>query len=177
MSRDKGLRSIEIVGPESSGKSLLTKALAAKFKTSYAVEFAVDFLTERGGHYTQQDLEEIADRQHQSNLDAIQRGCGEWVFLDTGLLTIKLWSEIKYGSVSPRISTLFEQNFSDYYILCAPDLPWEFHPLREAPSLADRMHIFERHLLELENQGLSYCIIAGEQRLEQAIAFLKEWTT
>ena len=167
------VRSVEIVGPESSGKSILAKALAGRFDTSYSEEFAVAYLTQYGSTYVFEDLDRIADGQLQLNIRATEVAKNKLVFFDTGLLTIKLWSEIKYGYVSAKVESLFQANLSDHYLLCSPDLPWAFHPLREAPSLIERQSIFTRHLQTLESAGLPYSIISGENRLEQAMAYLQ----
>ena len=163
----------EIVGPESSGKSVLAKALAARFDTSYADEFAVAYLTQYGSGYGPEDLDRIAEGQLATNHEALTRAQHDLVFFDTGLLTIRLWSEIKFGCVSAYIESLLKGNMSTHYLLCRPDLPWEFHPLREAPDLEARVSIFDRHLQFLEQSGLPYSIISGEDRVGQAASFIQ----
>ena len=81
---------IIVTGPESSGKSTLCKALSAHFKIPYSEEFARGFLDELGSNYKKDDLLKIAKGQLNSEENT--------QLLDTDLITIKLWSQYKYGS-------------------------------------------------------------------------------
>ena len=54
------LRRIAIVGPESTGKSLLSQQLAAHFRTVWVEEYAREFLNKLGREYQQADLIDIA---------------------------------------------------------------------------------------------------------------------
>ena len=57
------LRRIAIVGPESTGKSLLSKELADHLQTVWVEEYAREFLNKLGREYKQADLIDIAKGQ------------------------------------------------------------------------------------------------------------------
>ena len=48
-----------------------------------------------------------------------------YLICDTDLLTIKIWSEYKYGSCDPEIMEFLKNNLPDLYLLASPDFPWE----------------------------------------------------
>jgi nicotinamide riboside kinase len=51
---------VSLTGPESTGKSTLAAQLAAHYGTTFAPEFAREYLADSGPHYSPKDLEEIA---------------------------------------------------------------------------------------------------------------------
>ena len=155
------MNKIIITGPESSGKTTLCENLAKHFKLSFSKEFARFYLEKNGYNYNQTDLLEIAKGQLLSEKNH--------QILDTDLITIKIWSEYKYGSCDSWIlEKINEQKLEQrFYLLCKPDIPWQSDPLRENPD--NREELFEIYKMELEQLGLSYSIIEKENRLENAI--------
>jgi nicotinamide riboside kinase len=88
--------------------------------------------------------------------------------LDTDLLTLKIWSQEKYGLVSKLITNeleLFDKN--RFYFLCKPDIPWEQDPMREHPQ--DRDRLFEEHTELLQKMNLDFMVVSGslESRIFQ----------
>ena len=81
---------IIVTGPENSGKTTLCKALSEHFNIHFSEEYARGYIDKLDRTYTQTDLLEIAKGQLTSEQNA--------QLLDTDLITIKIWSEYKYGS-------------------------------------------------------------------------------
>lgn len=146
---------IAITGPESSGKTTLAKDLAMIPNASLVPEFARTYLEERGGHYQQEDLLPIAKGQ----LEGLEQANGEVVICDSDFLVIKIWSEVKYGSVDPEIRRLYEETHFDLLVLCTPEMPWEYDPLRENPN--DRDTLFDLYTAELERAGKPFIKVKG----------------
>lgn len=162
---------IAIVGPESTGKSDLSKQLATHFDGSVVPEFAREYLNERGGRYSQNDLIEIARGQ----LALEQKVISEEkfpVFCDTDSVVIKVWHEFKYGAPDKAIDELLSKQVPRSYLLTFPDLPWEDDPLRENPN--DRMELFNRYESLLQTMQVDYRIVKGigQDRLNCAIQAL-----
>jgi nicotinamide riboside kinase len=155
------MHKIIVTGPESSGKTTLCKALSIHFKIPYSEEFARGFLDQLDRNYTQSDLLKIARGQLQSELNS--------QLLDTDLITIKIWSEYKYGNCDKWIIEQIERQKSEkrFYLLCTPDIPWQADKQRENPK--DREKLFEIYKTELEKLGHKYFIVKGEDIAEQAI--------
>jgi nicotinamide riboside kinase len=160
---------IAITGPESSGKTTLTEKLALKYNANSVPEFARNFLLERNGIYTQQDLDTIAIGQVKS-WEAIH---SNFLICDTEMTVIKIWSEFKFKSCSETILNLQNQQKFDHYFLCFPDIPWEEDPLRENPN--DREILFDIYLNELKKNNLPFTVIAGnlETRLKTCEAVIE----
>ena len=147
---------IIITGPESSGKTTLCQALSKHFKIPFSKEYARQYLNVIKKKYTQTDLLIIAKTQLKSEKEA--------AILDTDLITIKIWSNEKYGKCDKWILEQInkQKNKNRIYLLCKPDLPWQDDPLRENPK--DRMRLFEIYKKELSNLGHNYYIISKKNR-------------
>jgi nicotinamide riboside kinase len=155
------MHKIIVTGPESSGKTTLCKALSAHFKIPFIEEYAREFLDELGRDYKKDDLLEIAKGQLKSEQNT--------KLLDTDLITIKIWSEYKYGICDKWIIEQIERQKSEnrFYLLCTPDIPWEADPLRENPT--NRNELFKIYKKELESLEHKYFIVQGENIAKQAI--------
>ncbi len=152
-------------GPESSGKTTLAKLLTEKRGGVYIPEFAREYLADLGREYTQNDLLEIAKGQYKLQQEA-KKQSDKVICFDTDLLTIKIWSEVKYGNCDEWILDRLYSNQDAFYILCKPDFPWEYDELRENPN--DRNELFELYKNELEALNFPYVISTGtlEERIE-----------
>jgi nicotinamide riboside kinase len=152
---------IIITGPESSGKTTLCKALSKHFNISFAKEFARHYINSLERGYTQNDLVSIAKGQLECEFNS--------QLLDTDLITIKIWSEYKYGRCDKWILDQIEKQKKEkrFYLLCKPDIPWQPDKQRENPN--DREELFEIYKYELENLGHDYFIVEGGDRLEKII--------
>ena len=154
---------IAIVGPESSGKTTIAAALAEHFGVPYVEEFARQYLTFRGGGYVEADLLHIALGQ-QNIGERIEREYfdRQVIFHDTDMITIKIWSEEKFGRVDERIDVLVNDAHYDHWLLCKPDIPWEADPLREDPHDRDRLFtVYERTLRSMHRP---FTVLEGEHR-------------
>lgn len=150
---------IAIVGPESSGKTTLCQALAAHFAAPWVPEYAREYLEARNGRYAQADLLNIAAGQCAGEDRALQQGT-PLVLSDTDMVTIRIWSEEKFGGCDAGLIELSKNRHYDHWLLCRPDFPWEPDPLRENPHDRDRLFgVYERTLTEL---GKPFSIIEGD---------------
>ena len=155
---------IILTGPESSGKTTLCNMLSSYFNIPFAKEYAREYLHSLNKKYIQEDLLKIAQKQLDSEKN-IQ-------LLDTDLITIKIWSEYKYGNCNNWILNQIEKQKSEnrIYLLCKPDIKWEKDPLRESPLA--RKVLFNIYKKELTRLNHSYFIIDGEEREKKAISKL-----
>jgi nicotinamide riboside kinase len=101
----------------------------------------------------------------------------EILMCDTDLITIKIWSEYKYGSCDNWILEQIEKQKTEnrFYLLCKPDIPWKADPLRENP--VNREKLFEIYKEELEKLKHNYFIIKGEERIQNSISKISELTS
>lgn len=155
-------------GPESSGKTTLSKAIAEKIQANYYPEFSREYLNKRNGTYTKKDLDEIALGQ----FELINQIDKKDQVYDTEMLVIQIWSEFKYHSCSELILNLVQQQQIDHYFLCSPDIPYEEDPLRECPEQRDEL--FDIYLNKLTTYKVPFSIIKGtpSERIEKTLEII-----
>ena len=161
---------IIVTGPESSGKTTLCKALSKHYNLPFTKEFAREYLTDLGKNYLQEDLLEIAKGQLEN--EQLITNNQQISLHDTDLITLKIWSDYKYGNCNNWILEQIKKQKVEnrFYLLCKPDLKWDYDPLRENPT--NRNELLELYKQELESLGHKFLIIKGEDRNEQAIESL-----
>jgi nicotinamide riboside kinase len=106
--------------------------------------------------------------------DERAKQAGHLLVCDTGLEVLKVWSEFKYGSCHPWILEQLHRRRYDLHLLCEPDLPWTFDPLRENPAARRELHeIYRRELLAL---GANFTGLKGfgEERFQLAVTAVDE---
>ncbi len=159
-----------VTGPESSGKTTLSKQLAKKLKYPLSEEHARLYLTEiTSKSIKQKELLKIllAQEAYCKELQLLNKE----VICDTDAFVIKLWNDAKFGKPYPQIENILKKyNFTQRkYFVCYPDLPWEDDPMREHPSLEDRLRLYYKQIDLLKFYNASYHIIKGDNRLDQAL--------
>jgi len=171
------MRRIVITGPESSGKTTLALGLARRSGGAYVPEVAREYLEKLGRPYTEQDLLAIAQAQIQKENEIVHEAGGNGLLIcDTDLITIRIWSEEKYGHCDPWIIEQTERRPYDLWLLCTPDMPWEPDPLRENAHDRDRLFdVYERMLCAL---GKGYGVMSGDRdtRIHQSANAISDLT-
>ena len=166
------LRRVAVVGPESTGKSQLCRRLAAYYQTQCVPEFARFYLDRLDRPYEQDDLKLIAEGQLQWE-DNKAKQSDDYLFCDTNLIVIKIWSDHKYGNTDTWIEKQLAKRDYDFYLLTNIDVPWTPDPQREHPAL--REYFFEIYKKYLKNHKYPYSIVSGleENRKKSALNALK----
>jgi len=165
---ERPMQVICITGPESTGKSELTQALAAHFLGGSVPEFARTYLEQRSRPYQFEDLSIMARAQHHQHRSAMLHHPSP-IFLDTDGLTLSIWSRFKYGRVDPEVERIAQNSPALAYLLCEIDLPWEDDPLREHPD--KRTELFEIHYNAVLATQKPFRIVRGlgAARLQHAV--------
>ncbi len=165
---------VGIIGPESTAKSTLSQQLAKHFGAGYIPEYARTYIENLAHPYTYQDVENIAQHQIQQlntsqSLNLQTSKPSNLLFYDTELIITKVWFLHKYNRCPDFLLEALKQNPIDFYLICAPDLPFIPDPLRENPNLRD--YLFEWYLREIQAQNKPYAIVSGinQARIESAI--------
>jgi NadR type nicotinamide-nucleotide adenylyltransferase len=160
---------IAIVGPESTGKSTITEALAKHFDTVFVPEYARTYIGELQRNYLFEDIEKIAQTQLRLENEMLHKAQGV-LFCDTTLLVTKIWAEHRFKKKSKWIEDHYLPGSYDLHLLLDIDLPWQFDPQREHPHL--RRFFLEWYKKELEESKANFYLISGndKERLQRAIA-------
>jgi len=165
----KMVKEIVITGPESTGKSTLAENLAGYYKDIWVPEYARTYLRELGRPYRKGDLTKIAKGQWSLQKQYLKKA-KRFIFYDTSMLIIKVWSTYKYGTCTKWIEEHFKKQKVDLYVLTKTDLPWEYDPLRENPD--DRDKLFEIYKEELTKYDKPFIEVGGlmpEERMRGVI--------
>ena len=179
LAQDQSLiKRVVICGPESTGKSTMTRNLAAHFKTNFVDEFARDFLQNKWNNKqevcSKEDLLEIAKGQIELENLKIKKS-SKLIFCDTNILTTIAWSKTHFNEFcDPWIQRKAKTLKYDYYLILNTDIPWVRDDLRDRPK--DREKMFLAHKKELDYASVDYDIINGsdfQKRLYAAIDYLE----
>lgn len=163
---------IVIIGPESTGKSTLTTALALHFGTADVPEYARYYLEQLNRPYNEADMLAMAKGQLALEEERAQQAANGLLFCDTDLQVLKVWSEDKYGRCADWILQQIALRHYDLYLLTDIDMPWQEDPLREHPEPEMRYYFFSIYKDIVQHSGIPFVMVSGneEQRLDQAVA-------
>jgi nicotinamide riboside kinase len=166
------VKKILITGPESSGKSFLSSSLAEKLEGVLVQEYAREYLTNKGG-YVESDLSLIAQKQSELENQAALN-CSGFLFCDTGIEVVCIWSLVKYGRVDAGIRDLLQLKTYDLILLCKPNIPWEFDELREHGN--SRGYLFEVYKDFLSLEKVSFKVVNAPLggRVMQAVEYVNQ---
>jgi len=180
------LKKIVIVGPESTGKSVLCEQLAKHYKTLWCPEFAREYLLTHEKNYTYNDLLTIAKGQlaiedkHESTINyqlSIINSTTPLLFIDTDMYVMKVWCEFVFNKCHAFILNEIVKRKYDLYLLCDVDLPWQQDALREYPDVETRKKLYHIYKDLLINQPVPWVNISGkdDERLQCAIHAIENY--
>jgi NadR type nicotinamide-nucleotide adenylyltransferase len=167
------IKRIAIIGPESSGKSALSRALASKYKTIWIPEHAREYLSQLDRTYLESDVITIYKEQWEQESRSINKA-NKFLFIDTEFIIGKVWYEHVYKKPCAYFDNMIKQYPYDFYLLTSPDLPWEADPLRENPGKG--LYFFEWYKNILAESKLPYSIVSGtgDDRLQCAVQAINQ---
>lgn len=167
--RQKSINLVKVVlfGPESTGKTTLSRQLARHYNTVWAPEFARDYLQEKWNNERkiceQEDILPIAEGQIQLENDLAKKA-DKLLICDTDLLETKVYSEEYYGGfVDPLLDEAAVANSYDIYFLTYIDTPWEEDDLRDRPE--QRLEMFNAFENTLKKYNRPYVLLKGDKEM------------
>lgn len=165
------VRSVALLGGESSGKTTLATALAARLGTVWVAEYGRELWEKRAGKLDFDDLSAIG-REQVRREDAERARANGWLICDTTPLTTAFYSEEMYGRVDPALALLADRRY-DLTLLCLPDIAFVQDGTRQDEDFRTRGH--EWYLRELARRGVDFIEIGGspDERLAAAAAALE----
>lgn len=95
------------------------------------------------------------------------------VFFDTDPFVNRIWAQRKFGICPTEIMSSARAPIYDFYLLCYPDLPWEYDPLREDPE--NRMSLYNAYEMLLSDTKTPFAIVKGldQERVDNALNIIK----
>ncbi|MFY7671962.1 AAA family ATPase [Tenacibaculum sp. MEBiC06402] len=169
---------VVLFGPESTGKTTLSRQLARHYNTVWAPEYAREYLQDKWNNERktceESDLIPIAVGQiHLEN--SLAKKADKLLICDTDLLETKVYSEEYYGGlVDPLLDEYAIKNTYDIYFLTYIDTPWEEDDLRDRPEQREEMFNAFKNTLEKYNRP--YVLLKGdkETRLKKATEIIDD---
>ena len=168
---------IALFGPESTGKTTLANQLATHFKTTWAPEYAREYLQDKWNKKQEicspEDLLPIAYGQIHIENQALALA-NTYLFCDTCLLVTKVFSEMYYGFCDPILDKAAKKHQYDLFFLTDIDVPWKSDDLRDKPN--EREATFEQFKKALIDFKKPFIVLKGneQERLDQSILIISE---
>jgi len=164
---------VVLFGPESTGKTTLSKQLARHYNTVWVPEYAREYLQDKWNNFRKtcenSDLLPIAKGQMKLE-NALAKKADKILICDTDLLETKVYSEEYYGGfVDPELEKAVNSNTYDLYLLTNIDTPWEKDDLRDRPE--QRIEMFNAFENALKKHNRPYVLLNGHKkyRFETAV--------
>lgn len=150
---------IGIIGPESTGKTLLAQKLTEYYNGEWIPEYARTYMENLNRPYEYQDVKNIA----QWLIDAYnnRKKQPHPVFFDTEMIITKVWFDVAFGKIPHEMDKWLNNMDFDAFLLCYYDLPWIPDPVRENGGKM-REILFNRYEQEIRQLKKPYAIIRGK---------------
>ncbi|MEC8832559.1 MAG: ATP-binding protein [Bacteroidota bacterium] len=147
---------VVLFGPESTGKTTLSKQLAEHYETEWVPEYAREYLQDKWDREQKtcepHDLVPIAYGQMDLE-NKLAKKANKVLICDTDLLETKVYSEAYYNSTcDPLLEKYALKNTYDLYFLTYIDTPWVADDLRDKPDERERMFAYFKEALEKNNR-------------------------
>ena len=172
------LTKVAFIGPESTGKTTLSALLAQHYHTLYVAEYMRTYLQRKWDEHqltcTPDDVLPIAEGQMRTENELATQAQG-FLFCDTCLLELMIYSYLYYGYCDPRIEQAALSHHYDFIFLTYIDVPWVADDLRDKPNERDEVFAFFQQMLDLHH--ISYIILKGDlhTRQQQVVHFLDSY--
>lgn len=173
------IKRVAVMGPESVGKSTLTKKLAKHYNTNFTEEYGRTVFEENGNKVDLSDFIKISLGREDLENERIKES-NKYIFCDTEDLTTYLFSKLFYPDTYKRISIFFEQKLRrdekyDLYILLKPDVEFIQDGTRDADN--DRDKHYEMIKNEMTKRSFNFVEIGGnwEERFEKSISHITKY--
>ncbi|MCC8375025.1 MULTISPECIES: multifunctional transcriptional regulator/nicotinamide-nucleotide adenylyltransferase/ribosylnicotinamide kinase NadR [Photorhabdus] len=174
------VRTVAILGGESSGKSTLVNKLANIFNTTSAWEYGRDYVfSHLGGDemaLQYSDYDKIALGQAQY-IDFAVKYANKVTFIDTDFVTTQAFCKRYEGREHPFVQALIDEYRFDLVILLENNTPWVADGLRSLGSEQDRKEF--QQLLEdmLKSNNIEYVNVDSpdyDQRFLRCIELIQQ---
>lgn len=144
------VQKIVLVGPESTGKSTLSKALSERLSCPMVSEQSRPYFSERNNKSTLEDIGIVAAMQLFGEEQQARHSKNGLLVCDTDTISMEVWSQLYFGSVPDWLLEINSIPNEQLYFLMDIDIPWQPDPLREFP------HRRQEHFNLLEERLIRY---------------------
>ncbi|MBT3738665.1 MAG: ATP-binding protein, partial [Candidatus Marinimicrobia bacterium] len=161
-----------LFGPESSGKTTLSRELASYYNTHWVEEYAREYLQNKWDQEKKicelEDIIPISNGQIKLE-NEFSKKTKNLLICDTDLLETKVYSETYYnGFCDPILEKYAIENKYDLYILTDIDISWVKDDLRDRPN--NREEMFNAFKQALITHNKPYILVSGNLNNRMKIA-------
>ena len=156
---------VVLFGPESTGKTTLSRDLAKHYNTEWVPEYARDYLQKKWDDEQAicgyEDLLPIAEGQMKLENEAAQKA-NRVLICDTDILETQVYSRAYFNGICDEtLEKISLENNYDMYFLTYIDVPWEADDLRDKPT--EREEMFQLFKEALEKNDRPYILLKGDK--------------
>ncbi len=167
---------VVLFGPESTGKTTLSRQLSEYYQAPWVAEYAREYLQSKYDETkevcTYEDLILIAKGQMRLENEAVKKAeltGSNLVICDTDLLETSVYSAVYFdGKIDPVLQEAVANNAYNLYLLTYIDTPWEPDDLRDKPN--ERQEMFEVFEAKLVENSLPFITLKGDKETRFAAA-------
>jgi len=158
----------------------MAESVAKHLDTVWSPEFARYYVAHLGRAYVRNDLKMIGLGQKKWEEWYARKAADLFsqkpLICDTDWTVLQIWEEYRFrpGDDFEWAKGYGTPENADFYLLCAPDFPWQPDPLREHPEERDTLFIMYENLLR--EWRAHFIILSGEHdsRVQTALATIRE---
>lgn len=167
-------RKVVILGTESTGKTTLTRRLAAHFGAGYVLEYGREAI-EDSNVFTEEDLYRVAE-EHTRRIETTVPGSSPLLIIDTDVHITQSYARFAFGKELDLPAHLYASNKAALYLYLTPDVPYVQDGTRLSQSNRNRLDNFHRETLMRHN--ISFVEVPGdwEVKFEKAKQLVKQLT-
>lgn len=167
VARGDSLKSVVLIGSESTGKTVLARELAEYYGAELVPEFVRDFAMQKGSPIELADTGAIARGQVALENEHSARAI-RLLIKDTDLLSTVVYSGHYYGDCPSWIADVARERKPDLYLLLEIDVPWVADDVRDRETRREEMQQLFRDAVA--ESGVPYVVIRGTWQERSALA-------
>lgn len=170
------IKKIAFIGPESSGKTTISKIISEHYNTNMVDEYVREYFdnklfnknTRYNDEFIINDIINIGLGQLKKE-DSLKDSSNKMLICDTEIMTTTVWSEMYFGIIPDELLKEYNKRKYDLYFLMDIDFDWIDDGTREFPD--KRRWFYNRLLEKLDNKKCNYIILSGsiDNRVKKCI--------
>ncbi|MEP6676818.1 MAG: AAA family ATPase [Ferruginibacter sp.] len=167
------VKKICLYGTESTGKSTLTKKLAAHFHTDFVPEMAREII-EKTDECTEKHLVQIAEL-HALAIKKKLKTANKILFVDTDLNITRSYSKFLFSNQLKVQDWVEEVNQFDIYLYLDNDAPHIQDGTRLDEQQRNKLDVYHKN--ELTDRAINFELVSGNwhQRFEKAVSIIEDF--
>lgn len=178
------LNRIYLMGPESTGKTVMSERLAKHFETNWVPEYGRTLWEKNGGHLDFIEFYEIAVMQRNIEDKMASMSIDKQLMIcDTEVMTTKIFGEMMFPEQSEKLNPFLDyhinkqlkENTGHYFVMSPEGVEPVQDGTRNYLDDAPRKNHFDLIVFELRRRNIPFTILTGpyDQRFNQLCEYIE----